>query len=326
MKNLFEYIHQLIQKTNMAARVICLACAIMLWMYVAGTKQGEVTVRVPVDFRNLPASVVLAKKQFKSVTIILSGKNEDIKSVDVKNIRAYVNLENAVPGENLQYPVELNKSIFPDTISVDLSSEKILLNIGKRIGKRVRIVPRIIGTVREGYALGMVKTIPEYVNISGAESQLAKIDAVYTGKIAIDNISRRTIKEINVDSEFNNDVSIDTPRVTVIIPVIESAGLLKVEIHPRIRTQSDRYDFVLKDKNIILYLRPLQEGAELTADDIEAFADVAVPEAGFVFGENEVYIEKSVPVSVVFRNRSKRDLVRPVLTVPDMVVVKITRK
>ncbi len=326
MNAFFEKIKQVFQKSNLTARLICLVCAVMLWVYVASTKKGEITVRVPIEFRNIPATEVIVKKQFKSVMIVLSGKNEDIKSVDTKSIKAFVNLENAASGENLQYPIEINRAIVPDTVSVDLSQQKLLLSIEKREYKKVIVIPETSGKPRNGYALGTIKILPEYVTVSGAASQLRKIDAVYTKKIHVNTILKRMSVEVALNIESMNDITVDTPKVTAGITVFDTAGLLKVKIQPRIRSISDRYNYSLMDSSITVYLKPSQDGVEVLNDDLEAFVDVVVPETGFLLVENEDSLEKNMPVILTFKNRMKRDMLRTIQIVPDSVPVKITKK
>jgi YbbR domain-containing protein len=326
MKKFLDAIAGMMQKSDTIAKVVCLIFAAALWMYVANSKKGEVTFRVPVEFRGLPASAVLVKRQFKSVTIVLSGKNEDVKGIDVKSIRAFVNLETAAPGDNIHYPVEITRAQVPDTVHVDLSHKRVLLSIEQRAYRKVPVIPKISGNTAEGYALGAIRAYPDFVTISGSGSRLAKIDSIATRKVPVDGLNRKTVREAILDADSLDDVTVDIQKVTLAINVLESAGLIKVETRANIRAAGEKFEYMLLDGKVQVYFKPLLDGTVVSADDIEAFVDVVHPEAEPALGEPGSHIEKALPVTVVFRNRAKRDAARIVQAVPDTVIVKILRK
>jgi hypothetical protein len=79
------------------------------------------------------------------------------------------------------------------------------------------------------------------------------------------------------------------------------------------------------EKSAAVYLRPLQDGADITADGIEAF--IEVDKAGAdeqLRAAVEPYIERIMPVVVLLKSR--RESFKQVLVVPDSVVARISKR
>lgn len=325
MKEYFERIKFFFIRSDMAPRLLCLLAAVGLWAFVINTKMGEVKLRIPIEFKNLPHSLVVAEGQSRFVTVSLYGRRDELKDIGEKNLKAFINMDQAVAGEDRSFPIEITKRDIPDSVSVDLHVEKIPLSIEKRAYKRVRIVPRIAGNPREGLALGSVKLSPDYATISGSESQIMDIEYLSTRSISVERLSQSTTREVYIDKTELGDITVDAPRLTAYLPVIDVRGLLRIEVPIRIHNPGRHFECSMTEKSAAVYLRSLQGGADITADGIEAF--IEVDKAGAdeqLRAAVEPYIERTMPVVVLLKSR--RESFKPVLVVPDSVVVRISKR
>ncbi len=320
-----EKLKNLFSRSDMTARIVCLLAAVVLWAFVVNTKMGEVNLRIPIEYKSLPGSLVVAEKQSRFVTISFSGRREDIKDLGEKNVKAYINLEHAVAGEDKSFPIEIAKRDIPDSVSVELYNEKIPLVIEKRAYKRVRIVPHIVGNPREGLALGSVKLAPDYATISGSESQIMSIERLATKRISVERMSQSATREAYIDKAELGDITVDVPRVTAYLPIVDAKGLLRVEVPIRIHNPGRRFECGVMEKSAAVYLKPLQGGGDITAESIEVFVDIdqaAVEEQ--LRASGEAYIERSLPLVAVLKSR--RESFKLALVVPESVVVRINKK
>ncbi len=327
MIKFWEEVGLIIRRRDFTAKTICLLAATALWAYVGSTQIAELDFKVPLEFRNLPANLVLAHRPARSVTVTASGRNEDVKLVSARNFKAYISMENASPGENAQYRVDFIKTDIPENVRIDVNPKKLLLSVAERSYKKVRVAPRITGRVQEGYVLGTVKAFPEYVTVSGPRSMLDGIGSVPTRRVSVEALSQKAAREIPLDIESLGQVNVDVLKVTLFIPVLEAAGMSRVEVKLRLKGTSEKYLYSLADEAAVIYLKQLQENAELAPGDIEALVDPSA--AGMenqLAAGNDTEIERFIPVVPVIKNRAKRDMFRPIIIVPDAVAVKVSKK
>lgn len=326
MSNFLNEIKRIIKSGDTTAKLVCLLAAVVLWTYVNNIKMGDVRYKVPVEFKNLSNLLMVADADNKFVSVTISGKKEDLKNVSLKNLRAFVNLDNAVIGENQRFPVEFIKNNIPDSLSVDFSRQKIYLTIEKKQSKQVRVVTKLSGDLFEGYIHGTPRVFPQYITIYGAESRLADINEVYTNSVSLSDQNKSISKEVSIDTEYMNDVICEVKRVSVSIPVIDGTGLVKIDSDIKVHSDLDTYKFSLKDVTAAVYCKPLKDNFVVTSDIIEAYIEPDVKKIELQLAQQPTALSTEIVCPVICIVKSQRDAFRPVLIVPDTVVVKAARK
>lgn len=103
----------------------------LLWVFVIGIRQGEISFSVPLEYYSTPPSLELGGEPPREIKVRLKGSQRLLSSVKPDQIRVEVNLSNLHPGIN-QIPVsETNitvpsgltvTSIYPRNIRIQLSS------------------------------------------------------------------------------------------------------------------------------------------------------------------------------------------------------------
>lgn len=306
-------------------KLLCLLAAVVLWAYVGSTRTGEIKLRVPVEMRNLPASLVVENSRDQFVTVRLSGRQEDIKLINAKNIKTYVDLENAVISDEIRYPVELVRTEIPEGVRVELSREKILLSVQRKLIKRVPILVRTAGDLKDGFILGANRAVPAYATIAGAESRVRDIEALYTREIKVDGLAKNLTREVPLDLEDGSDISSDVMKSTVFVQVLDVRGLVRAEGKVRIRNPDERYEYRPAVETVALYLKPLHENETAEGLVVDAAVDPGMltamdfPETG-----PDQVIDRLCPVSALLKNR--HDDFRVMYILPDTISVKIRKK
>ena len=69
----------------------------------------------------------------------VEGRKEHLKSINMKSIRAYVSLDNAVIGSK-EYPVRLEKHLVPEDVTLSLVSDGVTVTIEKKEERWVRMI------------------------------------------------------------------------------------------------------------------------------------------------------------------------------------------
>lgn len=318
-------IKEAIIKNPYTAKFVCLLVAVVLWAYVGSTKIGEIRFRIPVELKNLPEHLVVIDQQELFVTVTINGKKEDINNINVKYIKAHINLERAVPGIRKKFNIEIMKSEVPDSVHLDLSQRKFYLNIDRKVQRKVEIKPVFAGELKEGYAMGIFRLDPETVIVTGPESIVSGMNAVETDKILISGLNKRTVKEVALDIKDNKNIVVDRKKVTVLLPVIEVKGLQKISIGLKAIKGNENYNYDLLENRVTLYVKSAKNENEVGADDVDAYVDLSQfdPAALFV-GVTSDTVVKLINVTTTVKNR--KDDYTISLVIPEAVSVKITRK
>ncbi len=325
MINFFDEIRSIASGRDFKQKLFCLMAAVGLWAYVGSSRSAEIKLRVPVEFRNLPAGMVVENSRDQFVTVRLSGRQEDIKLINAKNIKTYVDLENAVISDEVRYPLELVKTEIPDGVRIDLSREKVLLSIQRKLTRRVPIVVRTTGEVREGFLLGVHRAVPAYVNIVGAESSVREVEPIFTGEVKVDGQSKSITREVPLDLEEHRDLGTDVEKSAVFIQILDVRGLVRVEAKARIRNPDEQYEYRPAADTVAVYLKPLHEGEAADGLVFDVLIDPGMVSAlDFPEGSADAVTERQCPVTAILRNRL--DDFRVMHVLPDTISVKIKRK
>ena len=255
MKAFLEKIQKQLHERDFMAKTTSLVLAFFLWAYISSTKTGDLKFKIPVELQNLPSQMTIANISSRYVVVTIEGRKEIIKNINTRNIKASVDLGNPRVNVPARYPVEIVRQQVPESVRLDPLQKYLTITIEKKIERRVRVIPKVVGNVKDGYVMGKYLVEPEYVIISGAESVVSKIDNVYTANISIDNENGEVVREVEINrSGFNNVVFSDT-QAKVTIPLLKYGNLLSVTVPIIIRNGLKEFRYVLKKKTATLFLK-----------------------------------------------------------------------
>ncbi|HSV98212.1 MAG TPA: hypothetical protein VLM75_14915 [Spirochaetota bacterium] len=325
MISFLDEIRNIASGRDFKQKFLCILAAVVLWAYVGNTRTSEIKLRVPIEFRNLPAAMMVENSRDQFITVRLSGRQEDIKIINAKNIRTYVDLENAVVSDQIRYPVELLRTEIPEGVRVDLSRDKVLLSIQRKLTKRVPIIVRTAGEIKEGFLLGAHRTVPAYVNISGAESGVREVESVFTREVRVDGQSKSVTREVELDLDEHRDLSADIQKLAVFIQIIDVRGLVRMEAKARIRNPDEQYEYRPAIDTVAVYLKPLHDGEPADGLLFDVTIDPGLVSAmDFPGDAADSVVERQCMVTAVLRNR--QDDFRIMHVLPDAISVKIRKK
>ncbi|MBN2402859.1 MAG: hypothetical protein JXN64_10725 [Spirochaetes bacterium] len=323
MKNYILIIKNILKAKNIAAKIICVLLAVLLWAYIGSTNIGEVKFKIPITFTNLPETLVMLKISNKYVSATLTGRKDNLKNVNVKSIKAVVDLDQPEIGINKSYPIELVKDEVPENIEINLSVKNVSLIVDRNVTKRVKVKANIIDKVQDGYVLGRVMIIPESINISGPESLIKSINFMQTEKLSITKATGRIIKDAGIYNNDFPDVRTDISKVRVIIPVIETSNSTEFKKKIILKNTNIDYNYIVSQEEVSVYLKSDKPDIEPSGDDVDIFIDIGSLNADELLSKGkENHIEKYYTLEAVV----KRDGLKVVSIFPDMVSVKAVVK
>ncbi len=323
MKKYLSEIKRILGARDNVAKIVCIFLSIILWLYISSTNIGEVKFKIPITFINLPENLVKSKISGKYVTATLSGKKDILKNINIKSIKAVVNLEEPEIGINKSYSIDVIRDEIPENIEITLSSKDVGLVIDKLASKRVKVTVNIAERAMNGYILGKIAVIPETVKINGPESLLRNIDFLQTEKISIAKVTGTIIKDVVVYSKDIPDISVDNPRVRVIIPVIESVNSIEFKKKVFLKNINDNYNYILNRDEVSVYLKSDNPDIAVSENDVDIFIEISnLDIEAFLKETNENYLEKYYSVDFII----KKEGIKVISIFPDAVSVKISVK
>jgi len=183
---------------NLRYGFLALVIALVLWGMAHGASKIERNVDIPVVFHGLPDDVVIKEQSTTEINIRVQGSRAALRNVSPTTMEYPVPVEGAKPGPAI-YDVEASNIEKPQGVRiVSRSPARIEVKFESRGRKNVRVRTDIEGEPAEGFALGEVVVEPERVWLSGARSDVLRLNEVVTETIDITGISKPLEKEVRL--------------------------------------------------------------------------------------------------------------------------------
>ncbi len=265
-------LRDIISSRDLIPKLVSLLLAVLLWAYIGSTRLAEYEYRIPVELKNLPSTLVVSKINLSGVTVQFNGKKEDFANFNLKNVKAVVNLENAKEGKDQRFPVAILRSELPESIRITSSRKYLVLDIERRLYKKVPVEVAFGDNLKEGVVAGVVSILPQMVTVSGRESAVKNISLVTTELINGIRDAGRFEKEIPIDRSLYRDIEVIPSAVRVQYVAFAVDGLHKLEVPLAVKNIRDGVMAEPSKRKVLLFVKTLP-GQNLSADDCEAYVD-----------------------------------------------------
>jgi len=279
-------------------KLLSLLLAFILWAIIYNSKTGELKFRVPLTFSNLSSKLVVSKKSSPYIIAIVKGKNDYLKSVSSKNLKAVVDLRKVSLNTYKKYFVKLERNDLPENIQISLKNNYVKLLVEKKITKKIKITPDITGTVKTGTLLGKIRITPEYINITGAQSLLKNISSISTSEISIDGKSEDIKTDVLIKKIDGKSIKYSETNVKIFIPIISYAEVKIITTPIIIKNSLNPYLYTIKEKKVKIYFK-LNGLDDLQEDDVEAYVNVGTRKMKRLFAKMKKGIEIKLPVKII---------------------------
>jgi diadenylate cyclase len=160
----------------------------VIWFSFARGLETLVTLKVPLEFENKKTNMEIFGASASSVDLQLSGSGSLIKSIHPDQIKAKINLANAVAGSN-HIPIGRDSITLPPGIQLKQVKPQVLeVNLDLPVKKTIPVQPDWIGKLSDELIIEEVHLVPDNVSVVGGSLMLKEIQTIYTGKIPLDSI------------------------------------------------------------------------------------------------------------------------------------------
>jgi YbbR domain-containing protein len=290
--------------SNVGLKALALIIAVGLWL--AGHRDTERAIEVPVEFGNIPSDLMVMDNRVDYVVLRLMGPRTLVSTLDADEMKLSLDLNGAKPG-SLSYPLAADYFNIPRGVRVSRITPPVIhLRLEPVVRRTLPVSVRISGKPAEGYRVAQTSVQPENVSVEGPAEDVRRLTAIETLPVDIEESRSGTKRRVRLSTE-GKPLSIVPDQVEVSIAIEEeqiSRDFDRVEV----RARDFKGIYNVTPSTVFLRLsgpKSVIEKLKLTSD--RAYLDLK----GMAVGDHSVALVLDLPEEVkVLEQRPLRFRVR----------------
>jgi YbbR domain-containing protein len=204
--------------SNFGLKVLALIIAVGLWL--AGHRDIERALEVPLEFRNIPADLMVMDNRVDYVVLRVMGPRTSVSTLDADNLKLSLDLDGAKSGL-LSYPLTANDFSVPRGVTVARITPPVIhLRLEPLAKRTLPVSVRLSGKPMAGYRIGQTAVRPESVAVQGPADEVRRMAVVETVPVDVEE-ARNAIKRRVRLSNDGKPLSIAPDQVEVVITIEE---------------------------------------------------------------------------------------------------------
>ena len=267
---------------NLGLKLLALTLAILLWLTVAGEHVVERSLRVPLEFRNVPQALEIVGNAPDTVDVRLRGSSALLSRIQPGEIVAVLDLAGARSGSRL-FHIRADEVRAPFGVEVaQVIPSTLALELEKSARRTVPVLPATDGDPAPGYVTGKITSDPATVEIVGPESRVRQVTEATTEPVPIKDAKARVRDgvAIGVTDTSVRLVQPQNAQVTVeILPAPIERQLSSLPV--RYRNLGPGLSALMSPRFVSVSIRGGQDAlARVAPDGVQAYVDLAGLGAG----------------------------------------------
>lgn len=204
---------------HLGLKVMALAMATLLWLTVAGEHIVERSLRVPLEFRNIPVQLEMVGDPPSTVDVRLRGSSSLLSRLQPGDVVVVLDLATARAGSRL-FHLRTDEVRVPFGVEVaQVLPATLALSLEKSASRVVPVVPATEGQPAPGFVVGRISSVPPTVEVVGPESRLRQIAQATTEPVAVAGARDRVRDVVNV-GVADSSVRLKEPQnATVVVEI-----------------------------------------------------------------------------------------------------------
>jgi YbbR domain-containing protein len=205
---------------HLGLKIVAIALATLLWLSVAGEHVVERIMRVPLEFRNIPAELEVVGDPPATVDVRLRGSSGLLSRLEGTDVVAVIDLAAARPGSRLfhirsdevraPYGVEVAQ-VVPGTLAIALE---------KSAARIVPVVPPLEGEPAPGFVVGRITSEPATVEIRGPETRVRRLAEAITEPVTVTG-TRERVRDVVTIGVSDSALRLSQPQsATVLVEIL----------------------------------------------------------------------------------------------------------
>lgn len=303
MKALWEKIVAL-AGSNLGLKVLALIIAVGLWL--AGQRDIERSVEVPVVIRNIPAGLMVMDNRVDFVVLRLSGPRTLVSTFDAETLKLGLDLSTAKPGPG-SFLLSSNSLNIPRGVTVSRITPPVInLRVEPVLKRVLPVTVRFANKLPVAFKIAATSVKPENVSVQGPADDVRGLALAETLPIEIE-AGRGLIKRMVRLSTEGKPLAFDPDQVEVAVTV-EAAQILREYRSVQVQAKNSSGEYNINPKSVYLRLTgPGDVMEKLEVGGGQVFLDLG----GLAAGEHTLPLSFNLPPEIqVLEHKPQRFKVR----------------
>jgi len=247
MKQLWDKIVAL-AGSNFGLKALALTIAVGLWL--AGHRDIERSIEVPVEFRNIPGDLMVMDNRVDFVVLRVTGPRTLVSTIDADDIKLPIDLKSAKPG-TVSYPLGGGSFNIPRGVAVARITPPVVhLRLEPVIELTLPVSVRVSGRPASGYRISQTIVKPARVAVRGPTEEVRPLTAIET--VAVDLDETRGISERLVRLATDGKPLTFSPDQVEISVTIEEEEISRDFYQVEVGVKDLKGDYTITPKTIFL--------------------------------------------------------------------------
>jgi YbbR domain-containing protein len=159
--------------------------AAVLWMLVAGERTVERTMRIPLEFTNLPPRLELIGDSLDAVDVRIRGASAALARLSAGDLLAVMDLRQARAGTRL-FHLDASDVRAPYSVQiVQVQPTSVAMAFEPTETRIVMVAPRVEGEPAPGLRIGSISSDPRTVVVAGPATAVRELSEAITEPVSI---------------------------------------------------------------------------------------------------------------------------------------------
>jgi len=183
---------------HIGLKIMSIGLAALVWLVVAGEQIVERSLRIPLEFTNMPAQLELVGEPPDLVDVRVRGSSGRLSRVPIGEFVAVVDLRGARPGQRL-FHVSGSDVRAPFGVEIlQVAPSSLYMTFEQSATKAVPVVPEVEGDPAPGYEITTRTAEPATVDVIGPRSAVAGMTTAITEPVSVAGASAPVVAMVSV--------------------------------------------------------------------------------------------------------------------------------
>jgi YbbR domain-containing protein len=185
-------------RQHLGLKLVSIALAALLWVVVAGEQTVERSLRIPLEFTNLPSQLEVVGDSPAVVDVRVRGSSGALNRIGAGELVAVLDLRSARAGQRLFHldGEDVRKPFGVDVVQVMPSTVSMAFEPSG--SKVVPVVPPVEGEPADGFVVGTVRAEPSTVEVLGPVNVLSKLTQAITEPVTVAGATAPLTEIVNI--------------------------------------------------------------------------------------------------------------------------------
>jgi YbbR domain-containing protein len=209
--------------SNFGLKVLALIIAVGLWL--AGQRDIERSIEVPVEVRNLPAGLMLMDNRVDFVVLRLSGPRRLVSTFDAETLKLALDLSAAKPG-SATFPLSSSSLNIPRGVTVSRITPPVInMRIEPVLKKDLPVAVRFANKLPESFKIASISVTPKQVSVRGPADEVRGVTSAETLPVEVE--PRRGVTKRNLRIATDGRPLSYEPELVEVTITVDAATVIK---------------------------------------------------------------------------------------------------